>query len=132
MRTKMQPCYQLQIDEKFIFATNFFSVLQNRLFRFRAFSVVMYFIFSVLKSVSTYLCFSVSSSDYPFGYWFPPFCNGPCAGVPIDISKKVLTVAESRKQSSFGLEDVLFTGIYRQIANVTNIRRLPYICEHFR
>ena len=76
--------------------------------------------------------FSVSSSDYPFGYWFPPFCNGPCAGIPIDISKKLLTVAESRKQSSFGLEDVLFTGIYRQIANVTNIRRLPYICEHFR
>ena len=82
--------------------------------------------------VKNNVVFSVSSSDYPFGYWFPPFCNGPCAGVPVDISKKLLTVAESRKQSSFGLEDVLFTGIYRQIANVTNIRRLPYICEHFR
>ena len=78
-----------------------------------------------------YSKYRVDPTDYPFGYWFPPFCNGPCAALPVSASAKLLNIAENSKQNGFGLEDVLYTGIYREIANITNIKRLPYICEHF-
>ena len=47
-------------------------------------------------------------------------------------SQQLLEVAEKVGFHQFPLEDVLFTGVYREMANITKLTKLPNICEHFR
>ena len=73
---------------------------------------------------------SLNIDQYSYGYKFPRFCNGPCAGISKTGSEKVLQQAKERLNPGVHLEDVLFTGIYRQLANITEIVTLPGACEH--
>ena len=60
----------------------------------------------------------------------PKFCNGPCALISKQGSKKLFKTASETKNPRFPLEDVLFTGIYRTLANLPDPNLLPGVCEH--
>ena len=49
-----------------------------------------------------------------------------------ETSEKILDQAQKTGLRNFPLEDVLFTGIFREMANITQLIRLPYVCEHYR
>ena len=56
----------------------------------------------------------------------------PCAGMSRETSSRILDQAQKTGLKQFPLEDVLFTGIFREMANITQLTRLPYVCEHYR
>ena len=49
-----------------------------------------------------------------------------------ETSSRILDQAQKTGLKQFPLEDVLFTGIFREMANITQLIRLPYVCEHYR
>ena len=73
---------------------------------------------------------TLNIDQYSYGYKLPRFCNGPCAVISKTGSEKVLREAKERVNPGVYLEDVLFTGIFRTLANVTEIVTLPGACDH--
>ena len=75
--------------------------------------------------------YQVTPEQFPMGYMYPPFCNGPCAAMTTSASEKLYKTASKIIQPQFPLEDVLFTGIYRTEAKMNSISLVPRMCEHF-
>ena len=70
--------------------------------------------------------YGVTFDVWPAGYTFPDFCQGPATL----ISKSaVLSLLETRLKLNFAfdLEDVLFTGIYREMAGIHSPAQFAYI-----
>ena len=68
--------------------------------------------------------------QWPAGYFFPTYCGGPCKLVSSNALLKITSVINKSLAEKFPLEDVLFSGIFRTIANVTNIQHKRGLCEH--
>ena len=68
------------------------------------------------------------------GYFYPSFCTGPCYMTSRPALNKMYDAARQHLDlvAKFPLEDVLFTGIFRQAANVTSIVKSTHgECRHY-
>lgn len=74
--------------------------------------------------------YKLSTLNWPAGYYIPSFCTGP--GVLVSRASVVQIKHEFDRTAidNFPLEDVLFTGIMRQKAGLTNIRDKSGTCSH--
>ena len=72
----------------------------------------------------------LSFDQWPAGYFFPTYCGGPCKLVSSNALLKITSVINQSLAEEFPLEDVLFSGIFRTLANVTNIQHKRGLCEH--
>ena len=60
----------------------------------------------------------IDSDEYPFGYLFPPWCHGGGVGIAVDAANTIYELA-TRVWRDFRIDDVLFFGIYRELAGLT-------------
>ena len=104
-------------------------------------SIVLFDVFSVHLSPNVCNCSiedlepfesknRLSFDQWPAGYFFPTYCGGPCKLVSSNALLKISNVINHSLVEKFPLEDVLFSGIFRTIANVTNIQHKRGLCEH--
>ena len=70
------------------------------------------------------------ASVYPFAHRFPKFCHGPCVAMTSESSKKLFDIARTHKWNHMPVEDVLFNGVMRELANITNIELQTGVCRH--
>ncbi|CBY15544.1 unnamed protein product [Oikopleura dioica] len=75
--------------------------------------------------------YGVNAHNFPMGYIFPAFCNGPAASFSKKASEDIFNIAKTHSLSGFILEDVMFTGIFREIAKDRDIKLVQGIAQHF-
>ena len=64
----------------------------------------------------------LSFQQWPAGFILPKYCGGPCKLASADTVFKIGQVMKRDIAAEFPLEDVLFTGIYRELVNATNLK----------
>ncbi|CAG5094687.1 Oidioi.mRNA.OKI2018_I69.XSR.g13779.t1.cds [Oikopleura dioica] len=74
--------------------------------------------------------YGVGFREYPFGYYYPKFCHGPCMSLSKAAASKIYHQAMITNWNGIILEDVLFSGIIRELANVTSMDIERGSCEH--
>ena len=74
------------------------------------------------RSASYWGKYNVTYDMFPPSYYYPHYCNGQCALINrqalMAIHKETLRTA----MGDFRIEDIYFTGILREKANITNIQ----------
>ncbi|CAG5110016.1 Oidioi.mRNA.OKI2018_I69.chr2.g4469.t1.cds [Oikopleura dioica] len=81
--------------------------------------------------------YGVNAHNFPMGYIFPAFCNGPAASFTKKASEDIFEIARTHRNgrnsflSGFILEDVMFTGIFREIAHDKDIKMITGMAQHF-
>ena len=83
-----------------------------------------------LKFNSRWGKYAMNASQYSFGYRYPKFCHGPCMTLSRNASVTIYHVAQNHNWNEFKLEDVLFSGIMRTMANMTSIELAGGNCQH--
>lgn len=73
--------------------------------------------------------YGVNAHNFPMGYIFPAFCNGPAAAFTIKASQDIFNIAKSHSHSGFILENLMFTGIFREIAKDQDIKMKTGIAQ---
>merc|ERR1719238_2463177 len=76
--------------------------------------------------------YAVTPEQFPMGHMLPDFCNGPCSSMSLSASKALFQTALTTDNLAFPLEDVLFTGIFRSVAKMSNIKHVvnAKVCHH--
>lgn len=89
---------------------------------------------------------------FPHDYYIPRYSNGQCTAMTASAAMKIYQVARKTDRRDFRIEDMLFTGIFREKAQVKNITGLEtpgkcpsnsvknsvgllttfLVCEHFQ
>ena len=74
--------------------------------------------------------YNLTAAQYPMGYRYPKFCHGPCMTLSKTASTQIYRVAVDHDWNNIKLEDVLFSGLMRTIANVSSIDIDRNHCRH--
>ena len=61
----------------------------------------------------------ISYADYPVGYLYPPWCHGGAVGMRKEIASRLLEIRALAGHNEFYVDDVLFYGIYRELAGIS-------------
>ncbi|CBY08085.1 unnamed protein product [Oikopleura dioica] len=75
--------------------------------------------------------YGVNAHNFPMGYIFPAFCHGSAGAFSKKASEDIFNIARTHSFSGFILEDVMFAGIFREIAKDSDIKALHGITQHF-
>ena len=61
---------------------------------------------------------------FPHDYYIPRYSNGQCTAMTASAALKIYQVAKKTDRRDFRIEDMLFTGVFREKAQVKNITGL--------
>ncbi|CBY16153.1 unnamed protein product [Oikopleura dioica] len=83
---------------------------------------------------SSYLCalFKIQINDvWPDNYRYPTYCGGACTILTSSAAQTIYNVASRIEFNELNIDDMLFTGVYRELANmpVPSVNRR--LCHHF-
>jgi len=75
--------------------------------------------------------FRLSNDVWPDNYRYPTYCAGACTVMSSSTAQKIYSVARKIELSDFNMEDVLFTGVYRTLADIEKPAVNRRLCHHY-
>ncbi|CBY32984.1 unnamed protein product [Oikopleura dioica] len=73
----------------------------------------------------------LSNDVWPDNYRYPTYCAGACTVLRSSAAQKIYNVARKIELNEFNIDDVLFTGVYRELANIPVPSVKHNLCHHF-
>jgi len=72
----------------------------------------------------------VSEEQWPIDAYYPNYCGGPCTIIRGDAAVAIREESKITSDGTFGMEDVLFTGVFREKAGLRDMIDGAGICQH--
>ncbi|CBY42035.1 unnamed protein product [Oikopleura dioica] len=73
----------------------------------------------------------LSNDVWPNNYRSPTYCGGACTVLTSSAAKTIYNVASRIEFNKLNIDDMLFTGVYRELANMPVPPVNRRLCHHF-